>query len=135
MAMFRRQTWPISRQKQGYFFLCSDISSEDKRKLDDFLLVLEESGVGRIIEDADDREGQAVVRPIIPIVCSRRSSTPSPCIPQPSERQGSITDAMYFPALLPDEHLSFRSSQNRRHLWEQSMGFASMLFCHEKADN
>ena len=43
--------------KQGYFFLCSDISSEEKRKLDDFLLVLEESGVGRIIEDADDRKG------------------------------------------------------------------------------
>ena len=67
--------------KQGYLFLCSDISSEEKRKLDDFLLLLEESGVGRIIEDTDDRKGQAVVRPIIPIVCLRRSSTPSPGIP------------------------------------------------------
>ena len=36
--------------KQGYLFLCSDISSEEKRKLDDFLLVLEESGVGRILD-------------------------------------------------------------------------------------
>ena len=37
---------------QGYFFLCSDISSEEKQKLNDYLLVLEESGVGKIIEKA-----------------------------------------------------------------------------------
>ena len=37
---------------QGYFFLCSDISFEEKQKLNDYLLVLEESGVGRIIEKA-----------------------------------------------------------------------------------
>ena len=37
---------------QGYFFLCSDISFEERQKLDAYLLILEESGVGRIIEDA-----------------------------------------------------------------------------------
>ena len=38
--------------QQDYFFLCSDIPFEEKRKLNDFLLVLEESGVGKIIEKA-----------------------------------------------------------------------------------
>ena len=37
---------------QDYFFLCSDISFEEKQKLNDYLLVLEESGVGKIIEKA-----------------------------------------------------------------------------------
>ena len=38
--------------QQGYFFLCSDISFEEREKLDAYLLILEESGVGKIIEDA-----------------------------------------------------------------------------------
>ena len=33
---------------QQDFFICSDIPSEEKRKLNDFLIVLEESGVGKI---------------------------------------------------------------------------------------
>ena len=41
--------------QQGYLFLCSDIPSEEKQKLNDFLLILEESGVGRIIEEAVGR--------------------------------------------------------------------------------
>ena len=41
--------------QQDYFSLCSGIASEQKQKLNDFLLILEESGVGRIIEDAVGR--------------------------------------------------------------------------------
>ena len=32
---------------QGYLFLCSDIPFEEKQKLDDYLLLLEESEVGK----------------------------------------------------------------------------------------
>ena len=49
--------------QQGYFFLCSDISSEEKRKLNDFLLILEESGVGKIIEEAVGRKPETGGRP------------------------------------------------------------------------
>ena len=37
---------------QGYLFLCSDIPFEEKQKLDDYLLLLEESKVGKIIEES-----------------------------------------------------------------------------------
>ena len=37
---------------QGYLFLCSDIPFEEKQKLDDYLLLLEESEVGKIIEES-----------------------------------------------------------------------------------
>ncbi|MBR2373660.1 MAG: hypothetical protein IKA87_05465, partial [Lentisphaeria bacterium] len=32
---------------QGYLFLCSDIPFEEKQKLDDYLQLLEDSGVGK----------------------------------------------------------------------------------------
>ena len=37
---------------QGYLSLCSDIPFEEKQKLDDYLQLLEDSGVGKIIEQA-----------------------------------------------------------------------------------
>ena len=37
---------------QGYLFLCSDIPFEEKQKLDDYLQLLEDSGVGKIIEES-----------------------------------------------------------------------------------
>jgi len=49
--------------QQGYLFLCSDIPSEEKQKLNDFLLILEESGVGRIIEEAVGRRPETGGRP------------------------------------------------------------------------
>ena len=49
--------------QQDYFFLCSDISSEQKQKLNDFLFILEESRVGRIIEDAVGRRQETGGRP------------------------------------------------------------------------
>ena len=49
--------------QQGYFSLCSDISSEEKRKLNEFLLILEESGVGKIIEEAVGRKPESGGRP------------------------------------------------------------------------
>ena len=36
---------------QDYLFLCSDLSSEEKQKLDNYLRILEYSGVGRIIAE------------------------------------------------------------------------------------
>ena len=41
---------------QDYFFLCSDLSAEGKRKLDEYLWLLENSGVGRIIAEAVDKD-------------------------------------------------------------------------------
>ena len=49
--------------QQGYFFLCSDIPFEEKQKLNDYLLVLEESGVGRIIEEAVGKRPEIGGRP------------------------------------------------------------------------
>ena len=49
--------------QQGYFFLCSDISFEEKQKLNDYLLLLEESGVGKIIEDAVGNRNETGGRP------------------------------------------------------------------------
>ena len=49
--------------QQGYFFLCSDIPSEEKQKLNEFLLILEESGVGKIIEEAVGRRHETGGRP------------------------------------------------------------------------
>ncbi len=40
---------------QGYLFLCSDIPLEEKQKLDAYLQFLEDSGVGKIIEEITDR--------------------------------------------------------------------------------
>ena len=48
---------------QGYLFLCSDIPFEERQKLDNYLQLLEDSGIGKIIEEslenilemADDR--------------------------------------------------------------------------------
>lgn len=36
---------------QGYLFLCSDIPFEERQKLDNYLQLLEDSGVGKIIEE------------------------------------------------------------------------------------
>ena len=36
---------------QDYLFLCSDLSSEEKQKLDNYLWILEYSGVSRIIAE------------------------------------------------------------------------------------
>ena len=41
---------------QDYFFLCSDLSTEEKRKLDEYLWLLEDSGVGVIIAEAVDKD-------------------------------------------------------------------------------
>ena len=49
--------------QQGYFSLCSDIPFEEKQKLNDYLLVLEESGVGRIIEEAVGKRPEIGGRP------------------------------------------------------------------------
>ena len=49
--------------QQGYFFLCSDMPFEEKQKLNDFLLILEESGVGKIIEGAVERRSETGGRP------------------------------------------------------------------------
>lgn len=37
---------------QGYLFLCSDIPFEERQKLDNYLQLLEDSGVGKIIEES-----------------------------------------------------------------------------------
>ena len=48
---------------QGYLFLCSDIPFEEKQKLDDYLQLLEESGVGKIIENAIGKHSEKGGRP------------------------------------------------------------------------
>ena len=48
---------------QEYFFLCSDILPEEKRKLDEYLRILEDSGVGEIIEEAVGRDSEKGGRP------------------------------------------------------------------------
>ena len=48
---------------QDYFFLCSDISPEEKRKLNDYLQILEDSGVGEIIAEAVDKAPEKGGRP------------------------------------------------------------------------
>ena len=48
---------------QDYFFLCSDISPEEKRKLNDYLRILEDSGVGEIITEAVDKDPEKGGRP------------------------------------------------------------------------
>ena len=48
---------------QDYFFLCSDISPEEKRKLNDYLRILEDSGVGEIIAEAVDKAPEKGGRP------------------------------------------------------------------------
>ena len=48
---------------QGYLFLCSDIQFEEKQKLDDYLLLLEESKVGKIIEQAIGKHSEKGGRP------------------------------------------------------------------------
>ena len=48
---------------QDYFFLCSDISPEEKRKLNDYLQILEDSGVGEIIAEAVDKDPEKGGRP------------------------------------------------------------------------
>ena len=48
---------------QDYFFLCSDISPEEKRKLNDYLRILEDSGVGEIIAEAVDKDPEKGGRP------------------------------------------------------------------------
>ena len=48
---------------QGYLFLCSDIPFEEKRKLDDYLQLLEDSGVGKIIEQAIGKHSEKGGRP------------------------------------------------------------------------
>ena len=48
---------------QGYLFLCSDIPFEEKQKLDDYLLLLEESEVGKIIEESIEKHLEKGGRP------------------------------------------------------------------------
>ena len=48
---------------QGYLFLCSDIPFEEKQKLDDYLQLLEESGVGKIIEESLEKHLEKGGRP------------------------------------------------------------------------
>ena len=48
---------------QEYFFLCSDILPEEKRKLDEYLRILEDSRVGEIIEEAVGRDSEKGGRP------------------------------------------------------------------------
>ena len=48
---------------QDYFFLCSDISPEEKRKLNDYLQILENSGVGEIIAEAINKDPEKGGRP------------------------------------------------------------------------
>ena len=48
---------------QDYFFLCSDISPEEKRKLNDYLRILEDSGVGEIISEAINKDPEKGGRP------------------------------------------------------------------------
>ena len=48
---------------QGYLFLCSDIPFEEKQKLDDYLQLLEDSGVGKIIEQAIGKHSEKGGRP------------------------------------------------------------------------
>ena len=48
---------------QGYLFLCSDIPFEEKQKLDDYLQLLEESRVGKIIENAIGKHSEKGGRP------------------------------------------------------------------------
>jgi hypothetical protein len=48
---------------QGYLFLCSDIPFEEKQKLDDYLQLLEDSGVGKIIEQAMGKHSEKGGRP------------------------------------------------------------------------
>ena len=68
---------------QGYLFLCSDIPFEEKQKLDDYLQLLEESGVGKIIEENHWKNiwKKVVVLLIIHTVCLPLFSMPSPNIP------------------------------------------------------
>ena len=47
----------------GYLFLYSDIPFEEKQKLDDYLQLLEESGVGKIIEKAIGKHSEKGGRP------------------------------------------------------------------------
>ena len=45
--------------QQGYFFLCSDIPSEEKQKLNAFLLVLEESDcVCQVLQNEKSRKSR-----------------------------------------------------------------------------
>ena len=48
---------------QGYLFLCSDIPFEEKQKLDDYLQLLEDSGVGKIIEESLEKHLKKGGRP------------------------------------------------------------------------
>ena len=48
---------------QDYLFLCSDISPVEKRKLDEYLMILENSGVGGIISEAIDKDSGKGGRP------------------------------------------------------------------------
>ena len=67
---------------QGYLFLCSDIPFEEKQKLDDYLQLLEDSGVCKIIEESQEKHLKKVVVPlIIHTVCLPLFSMPSPNIP------------------------------------------------------
>ena len=48
---------------QGYLFFCSDIPFEEKQKLDNYLQILEDSGVGKIIEGIIERQSDKGGRP------------------------------------------------------------------------
>ncbi len=48
---------------QGCLSLCSDIPFEEKQKLDDYLQLLEDSGVGKIIKQAIGKHSEKGGRP------------------------------------------------------------------------
>ena len=48
---------------QGYLFLCSDIPFEERQKLDNYLQLLEDSGIGKIIEESLEKHFENGGRP------------------------------------------------------------------------
>lgn len=71
---------------QDYFFLCSDISPEEKRKLNDYLRILEDSGVGEIIAEAVDKAPEKAVGHLTtPIACLPPCCMRFPNIPAVSD--------------------------------------------------
>jgi len=99
-------------------FLCSDIPFEEKQKLDDYLQLLEDSGVGKIIEQAIGKHSEKGVLPYatgessaarrapcqppsggtnttLPVVPEARQKAPMPATPE----SGAISRR--YPVVLP----------------------------------
>lgn len=45
---------------QDYLFLCSDLSSEEKQRLDNYLRILEHSGISRTIAETVTKSIEAI---------------------------------------------------------------------------